>query len=69
MHRQGGAVACCTVERLMRDLGLKDEVRGRGVRATRSNPAAANPLDRVNRNFTAKRPNLGLSLAGESVAT
>ena len=57
MHRQGVAVARCTVERLMRDLGLKGEVRGRGVRTTWSDPAAANPLDRVNRNFTAKRPN------------
>jgi len=57
MHRQGVAVARCTVERLMRDLGLKGEVRGRGVRTTWSDPAAANPLDRVNRNFTAERPN------------
>ena len=57
MHRQGVAVARCTVERLMRDLGLKGEVRGRGVRTTWSDPAATNPLDRVNRNFTAKRPN------------
>ena len=57
MHRQGVAVARCTVERLMRDLGLKGEVRGRGVRTTWSDPVASNPLDRVNRNFTAKRPN------------
>ena len=49
MHRQGVAVARCTVERLMRDLGLKGEVRGRGVRTTWSDPAAANPLDWVNR--------------------
>jgi transposase InsO family protein len=41
----------------MRDLGLKGEVRGRGVRTTWSDPTAANPLDRVNRNFTAERPN------------
>jgi len=41
----------------MRDLGLKGEVRGRGVRTTWSDPAAANPLDRVNRNFTAQPPN------------
>ena len=57
MHRQGVTVARCTVERLMRDLGLKGEVRGRGVRTTWSDPVASNPLDRVNRNFTAKRPN------------
>ena len=57
MHRQGIAVARCTVERLMRDLGLKGEVRGRRIRTTWPDPEAANPLDRVNRNFTAQRPN------------
>lgn len=57
MHRQGIAVARCTVERLMRDLGLKGEVRGRRVRTTWPDPAAANPLDWVNRNFNAQRLN------------
>ncbi len=57
LHREGVAVARCTVERLMRELGLKGEVRGRAVRTTWPDPAAVNPLDRVNRNFTAQRPN------------
>ena len=57
MHRQGIVVARCTVERLMRELGLKGEVRGRGIRTTWPDSAAANPLDRVNCNFTAQRPN------------
>ena len=32
-------------------------MRGRRVRTTWPDPEAANPLDRVNRNFTAQRPN------------
>ena len=32
-------------------------MRGRLVRTTWPDPEAANPLDRVNRNFTAQRPN------------
>ena len=58
LHREGVAVARCTVERLMRELGLQGAVRGGvQVRTTWPDPAAANPLDRVNRNFTAQRPN------------
>lgn len=57
LHRQGIAVARCTVERLMRDLGLKGEARGQGVRTIWSDPVANNPLDRVNRNLTVKHPN------------
>ncbi len=57
MHRQGITVARCTVERLTRDLGLKGAVRVRGIQTTWPDPAVANPLERVNRNFTAKRPN------------
>ena len=42
----------------MHELGLKGEVRGGvKVRTTWPDPSAANPLDRVNRNFTAQRPN------------
>ncbi len=58
LHREGVAVARCTVERLMRELGLQGAVRGGAqVRTTWPDPATANPLDRVNRNFTAQRPN------------
>src|SRR5215212_7351847 len=41
----------------MRRMGLQGAVRGREVRTTVSNPAAACPLDRVNRQFHAPRPN------------
>lgn len=41
----------------MRRLGLKGIILGRAVRATISDKAALSPLDRVNRNFRADRPN------------
>ena len=55
--RDGIAVARCTVARLMRTMGLQGVVRGKGVRTTISNAAAPCPLDRVNRQFKAPRPN------------
>jgi transposase InsO family protein len=57
LEREGQRVARCTVERLMRQLGLHGVVRGKTVKTTVSNPAAPCPLDRVNRQFTAARPN------------
>jgi putative transposase len=57
MQREGFAVARCTVARLMRQLGLQGAVRGRSIRTTVSNAAAPCPRDRVNRQFTAPRPN------------
>ena len=57
MNREGITVARCTVERLMRRLGLQGARRGKVVRTTRPDPAAACPLDRVNRQFRAGRPN------------
>ncbi len=57
LGREGIAAARCTVARLMRQMGLQGAVRGREVRTTISNPAAACPLDRVNRQFRASRPN------------
>ncbi|WP_418134144.1 IS3 family transposase [Acidihalobacter ferrooxydans] len=57
LRREGIAVARCTVERLMRRQGLRGVIRGKAVRTTISNPAAPCPLDRVNRQFTAERPN------------
>jgi putative transposase len=50
-------VARCTVARLMRTMGLQGAVRGKTVRTTISNAAAPCPLDRVNRQFRAPRPN------------
>jgi len=57
LAREGIAVARCTVARLMRAMSLAGVVRGKTVRTTVPNPAAACPLDRVNRNFKAPRPN------------
>jgi putative transposase len=47
MRREGHDVARCTVERLMRDLGLAGVIRGKPVRATFSDKAAPCPLDHV----------------------
>ena len=57
MSREGFAIARCTVERLMRDMGLAGVIRGKPVRTTISNKAALCPLDRVNRQFHAPAPN------------
>ena len=58
MNREGFAVARCTIERLMRDLGLQGVIRGKPVRTTISNKAAPCPLDHVNRQFHAPAPNM-----------
>jgi transposase InsO family protein len=50
-------VARCTVERLMRSLGLQGVVRGRKCRTTLGDERLEQPLDRVNRQFQATRPN------------
>jgi putative transposase len=57
LRREGVEVVRCTVERLMRRLGLKGVRRGKPVKTTVSNPKAACPEDRVNRPFTAEHPN------------
>ncbi len=57
LGREGIDVARCTVARLMRIMGLRGVVRGRKVRTTIPDPAVACPLDRVNRQFKAPRPN------------
>jgi putative transposase len=57
LHRQGTRTARCTVERLMRDLGLRGVRRGQRVRTTVGDDAAVRPLDLVQRDFTAERPN------------
>ena len=55
--REGIAVARCTVERLMRAQGLRGVMRGKVVRTTTPDEKAPCPLDRVNREFKAERPN------------
>ena len=57
MNREGLSIARCTVERLMKRLGLRGVRRGKVVRTTLSDMKAPCPLDRVNRQFKAERPN------------
>jgi len=57
LGREGQVVARCTIERLMRTQGLRGVVRGRKCRTTIPDDSAARPLDRVNRQFQASRPN------------
>jgi putative transposase len=57
LRRERIEVARCTVERLMRRLGLQGVVRGRRCRTTMSDDRADRPLDRVQRRFRASRPN------------
>lgn len=54
--REGYAVARCTVERLMRQMGLAGVIRGKTVRTTISDRAAPCPRDHVNRQFHAPAP-------------
>jgi putative transposase len=56
--REGFDVARCTVARLMRRMGLQGVIRGKRVRTTISDKAAPCPLDHVNRQFKAPRPNV-----------
>jgi len=57
LNREGMTVARCTVERLMKRLGLEGVRRGKVVRTTVPDHAVPCPLDRVNRQFKADRPN------------
>src|SRR5207245_1649804 len=55
--REKIGVARCTVERLMRQMGLRGVVRGRKVRTTIPEELADRPADLVQRSFKADRPN------------
>lgn len=57
LKREGHHLARCTVARLMRGMGLQGVIRGKPVRTTISDKAAPCPLDHVNRQFKAPRPN------------
>ena len=58
LNREGTRVARCTVERLMRDLGLSGVRRGRAFTVTtRSDERQSRPADLVDRDFTAPAPN------------
>jgi putative transposase len=56
LNRQGIAVARCTVERLMRDLGLAGARRGKKVRTTVPGLGAVRPADLVQRKFARSAP-------------
>lgn len=58
LGREGVAVARCTVERLMRQMGLRGVVRGKEVRTTVTDKATPCPTDKVNRQFRAPQPNM-----------
>ncbi len=55
--REGFVVARCTVERLMRQGGLRGVRRGKQFITTRPDKATARPPDLVKRHFHAQRPN------------
>ena len=57
LHREGVVVARCTVERLMRELGLSGAVRGRRVRTTIRDDGHERARDLLRRDFTAPSPN------------
>jgi putative transposase len=57
LRREGFDVARCTVARLMRAMGVAGIIRGKRLRTTVSDKAAACPLDHVNRQFHAPAPN------------
>jgi transposase InsO family protein len=58
LKREGITVARCTVSRLMRQMGLQGAIRGRRFKKTTiGDESLARPLDLVDRDFTASRPN------------
>ncbi|GAA3224852.1 hypothetical protein GCM10020256_33980 [Streptomyces thermocoprophilus] len=57
LHREGIAVARCTVARLMRELGLEGARRGKKIRTTVRGEGHERADDLLQRDFTASRPN------------
>jgi len=57
LNREHDHVARCTVERLMRRMGLQGVQRGKTVRTTIPDTSVPCPLDKVNRQFKAEHPN------------
>ncbi|MFY1674056.1 IS3 family transposase [Plantactinospora sp. WMMB334] len=57
LRRQGVEVARCTVERLMRESGLRGLLRDKAPRTTRPAAETSRPGDLVKRDFTAHHPN------------
>jgi putative transposase len=57
LKREGTKVARCTVERLMKRLGIQGVLRGKRIRTTIPDKHSICPSDKVNRQFKADRPN------------
>jgi len=57
LKREEVVCARCTVERLMRVMGLRGAVRGRKFKTTIAEESAERPVDLVRREFSASRPN------------
>jgi transposase InsO family protein len=58
LRRQGHEVAFCTVDRLMRDLGMNGIRRGKAIRTTIPAKDGRRAGDLLDRDFTAPAPNL-----------
>jgi len=57
LNREGIEVARCTVERLMKELGIRGVVRGKKTFTTIPADSSVRPADLVDRQFSAARPN------------
>lgn len=57
LRREGFDVPRCKIERLMKVMGLQGVIRGKRVRTTIPDKASPCPLDHVNREFHAAKPN------------
>ncbi|WP_406253636.1 IS3 family transposase [Streptomyces atratus] len=57
LNRQGHTVARCTVERLMRELGIQGAIRGKRVITTLPGGQVDRAPDRLDRDFVASAPN------------
>jgi putative transposase len=57
LNRQSVEVARCTVERLMREIGLRGLLRDKSPRTTKPAAETGRPSDLVERDFTATGPN------------
>ena len=65
LNREDLPVARCTVERLMRAMGLRGVVRGKKPQTTIPDEAALRPPDRVGRDFTAHTSESALGRGSE----
>lgn len=58
LKREGFEVARCTVERLMKQIGIRGAVRGKVIKTTVPDTSVPCPRDKVNRQFRALAPNV-----------